>query len=274
MSKPTTLLKEQLTYLYEMVIKLDHFRKEISKKIGGLPSDMQSTYDRFDYKWKAVLDDARWNPKEYQDQLIAYFAKPKAWFVGKKVLDAGCGDGRYSEAFCALGATVVSVDISVHGVEKATALCSKYDSHKAYRWDLLQPLEEKDFDIVWSHGVLHHTGDTETAMNNVMSVLKPGGSTVFMLYGYPNFSSIGHLVHDNKYMTLHREYQHLSNGDFQNLMKKEYSKYAHGGFDAATPVVEDHYTLAQTCIMANKAGLINLRRFIDGRHHVVYGEKA
>ncbi len=38
------------------------------------------------------------------------------------------------------------------------------------------------FDVVYSHGVLHHTVDTEKAIAEVRRVLKPGGEAIIMLY--------------------------------------------------------------------------------------------
>ena len=38
------------------------------------------------------------------------------------------------------------------------------------------------FDLVYSNGVLHHTVDTQRAIDEVYRVLKPGGQAVIMLY--------------------------------------------------------------------------------------------
>jgi ubiquinone/menaquinone biosynthesis C-methylase UbiE len=44
------------------------------------------------------------------------------------------------------------------------------------------PFADATFDVVYSHGVLHHTVDTQRAIDEVWRVLKPGGSAVIMLY--------------------------------------------------------------------------------------------
>ncbi len=47
------------------------------------------------------------------------------------------------------------------------------------------------FDLVWSYGVLHHTGDTYGAFRNVARLVKPGGRIFMMLYGEPDGSDLG-----------------------------------------------------------------------------------
>jgi ubiquinone/menaquinone biosynthesis C-methylase UbiE len=41
---------------------------------------------------------------------------------------------------------------------------------------------DASFDVVYSHGVLHHTPDTRRAVGEVHRVLRPGGRAVVMLY--------------------------------------------------------------------------------------------
>jgi SAM-dependent methyltransferase len=48
------------------------------------------------------------------------------------------------------------------------------------------PLPENEFDLVWAWGVIHHSRSTETIVKNVVRVLKPGGSFLFMVYYRPS----------------------------------------------------------------------------------------
>src|SRR5581483_1576550 len=41
---------------------------------------------------------------------------------------------------------------------------------------------DETFDVVYSHGVLHHTPDIQAALREVHRVLKPGGRAIVMLY--------------------------------------------------------------------------------------------
>src|SRR5688500_7303742 len=92
------------------------------------------------------------------------------WFEGKTVLDAGCGLGRWSLAMLRMGARVTAVDYSEEGLARTAALCAEESfSLETLRVDLLNPPAElvaRRFDLVFSYGVLHHTGDTWTALDN------------------------------------------------------------------------------------------------------------
>jgi SAM-dependent methyltransferase len=41
---------------------------------------------------------------------------------------------------------------------------------------------DESFDVVYSHGVLHHTPDMDAAVHEIHRVLKPGGRAIVMLY--------------------------------------------------------------------------------------------
>lgn len=50
------------------------------------------------------------------------------------------------------------------------------------------PFADQSFDIVYSHGVLHHTSSIEQAMYEVYRVLKPNGQLILMLYSKNSFN--------------------------------------------------------------------------------------
>jgi ubiquinone/menaquinone biosynthesis C-methylase UbiE len=49
------------------------------------------------------------------------------------------------------------------------------------------PFENASFDMVYAIGSLHHTGDLPRALDEVRRVLRPGGTTVFMVYNARSF---------------------------------------------------------------------------------------
>lgn len=100
---------------------------------------------------------------------------------GKKVLDAGCGSGRYSAVAAKWGAQVVGMDMSL-AVEKAKKTCAGLDV-QILQGDLHNPpLQPESFDFVFSIGVLHHSSDTKKAFQKIANLLKPQGHIAVWLY--------------------------------------------------------------------------------------------
>ena len=101
---------------------------------------------------------------------------------GLRVLDAGCGGGRYSSVAGRHGAHVVGVDLS-SAVEKAAALCASLPNVVIVQGDLLNvPVAEQSFDLVFSIGVLHHTPDARHAFGQIARRVRPGGRLSVWLY--------------------------------------------------------------------------------------------
>lgn len=111
-------------------------------------------------------------------------------FDGRSFLDVGCGSGLFSFAACRLGARVHSFDANPTSVECAHALRGRLDESAAKRWTIeqgdalsrayMEGLEPAD--MVYSWGVLHHTGDLDKALENVVIPLRPSGSLYIALY--------------------------------------------------------------------------------------------
>ncbi len=101
---------------------------------------------------------------------------------GLRILDAGCGGGRYSKVAGEAGVQVVGADHST-AVEKAAALCKHLDNVHFVQADLKKlPLEPASFDAAFSIGVMHHDADTRAVFDSVATMVKPGGKLAVWLY--------------------------------------------------------------------------------------------
>jgi 2-polyprenyl-3-methyl-5-hydroxy-6-metoxy-1,4-benzoquinol methylase len=108
---------------------------------------------------------------------------------GKSFLDIGSGSGLFSLAAKRLGARVVSFDYDPQSVACTRELKARYFKDdkdwviqagsvldRAYLKSLGQ------FDVVYSWGVLHHTGDLWTALGNVSANIAPKGKLFIAVY--------------------------------------------------------------------------------------------
>lgn len=101
---------------------------------------------------------------------------------GLRVLDAGCGGGRYCKVAGEAGAEVIGADHTT-AVEKASQLCGHLSNVAFLQADLKKlPLEPESFDFAFSIGVMHHDADTRAVFDAVARMVRPGGRLAVWLY--------------------------------------------------------------------------------------------
>jgi len=103
---------------------------------------------------------------------------------GLRVLEIGCGLGTDGAQFARAGANYTGVDLTDAAVELARKCFAVFGLPGEFRTADAEHLDfaDESFDLVYSHGVLHHTPDTARAVAEVHRVLRPGGRAVVMLY--------------------------------------------------------------------------------------------
>ena len=106
-------------------------------------------------------------------------------FAGRRVLEIGLGQGADSEQIVRRGAHWSGLDLTPESVRRVRL---RLQLKKLPYEDLRQgsvleiPFAPDSFDIVYSHGVLHHVPDIHRAQSEIRRVLRPDGVLVVMLY--------------------------------------------------------------------------------------------
>jgi SAM-dependent methyltransferase len=109
--------------------------------------------------------------------------------AGASFLDIGSGSGLFSLAARRLGARVHSFDYDPHSVNCTRELQRRYfpgdnlwvvESGSALDENYVRSLGQ--FDIVYSWGVLHHTGSMWLGLTNAALPMKPGGKLFIAIY--------------------------------------------------------------------------------------------
>jgi 2-polyprenyl-6-hydroxyphenyl methylase/3-demethylubiquinone-9 3-methyltransferase len=104
----------------------------------------------------------------------------------RRFLDIGCGSGLHSLAALQSGAAEVSaIDIDPRSVVTTQALLGRLAPSKFWRAQVQSVFDmpaEPRFDIVYSWGVLHHTGDMRRAIACAYAKVAPGGLLCLALY--------------------------------------------------------------------------------------------
>ena len=118
--------------------------------------------------------------KEWHIPMAADFKSAR----GLKVLEIGCGLGTDGAQFAEAGADYTGVDLTEAAVELARKRFETFGVPGKFQTADAEQLQFDDnsFDLVYSHGVLHHTPDTAKAIREIYRVLRPGGRAMVMLY--------------------------------------------------------------------------------------------
>jgi 2-polyprenyl-6-hydroxyphenyl methylase/3-demethylubiquinone-9 3-methyltransferase len=140
------------------------------------PTHGAAEHERF-YEGFAHEFDDRMNRYEVGKRLAIIFEDVLgSWDLrGKRLLDAGCGTGLFSQAAARRGAEVTSLDV---GPELLAQVAMKCESHRVVGDVAAMPFDDGVFDIVVNTEVIEHTTVPERAVAELVRVTAPGGTLI------------------------------------------------------------------------------------------------
>lgn len=117
-----------------------------------------------------------------RDRLFAGTAWTPAELSEQKVLEVGCGAGRFTQVLLEAGATVCSLDYS-SAVEACWSNNGPHERLTLVQADLYRiPFPQEHFDKVFCYGVLQHTPDVKRAFMSLVPHLRSGGKLAVDFY--------------------------------------------------------------------------------------------
>jgi SAM-dependent methyltransferase len=105
-------------------------------------------------------------------------------FLGKLVLDAGCGYGRHTWLAARWGAEVVAMDLASEAVDACRRNTQGLFGVHVIQGDIHSPpLRRASFDLVYCLGVLHHMERARFGFRQLGGMIRTGGRLSVWMYG-------------------------------------------------------------------------------------------
>ena len=120
---------------------------------------MQTKQSEWAWQWKTLQDDNQW--------LFSEWIWPNTFedFRGKTVLDCGCGGGQHLEFVAPFASEALGVDLNA--LESAKKRTQNFPNVSLVEADIAAMDLGKQFDVVYSIGVLHHTDNPRSSFKNI-----------------------------------------------------------------------------------------------------------
>jgi len=180
-------MKQEIDILYMLLYKLTHSLED-SIDVSAI-----QTKNAFENQWKNIkegkylLSDLWFKENVARILYEEEIQIKKEWFRGKNILDAGCGNGRWSYGFAQLGANITAVDINEVAIDETRKAIKDFKVKKEFYVSPLENLSNvipfRKYDLVFCWGVLHHSKNFNKSLKEVIKFVKNGGILYIYLYG-------------------------------------------------------------------------------------------
>jgi 2-polyprenyl-3-methyl-5-hydroxy-6-metoxy-1,4-benzoquinol methylase len=184
---------------------LGRIEAEIDRKIAP-PEDAF----RFGENWQRFID-GQLTPERERIAAESLRSLLEVDLAGRTFLDIGCGSGLFSLCAHRAGARgVISIDVDPQSVQATASLRESIGAPDTWQVIHGSILDEAlvsstpPADVVYSWGVLHHTGDKWRAIENASQLVAPGGIMCIAIYNHVS----GRFLDSDKWLRIKRTYNH------------------------------------------------------------------
>tara|TARA_Y100001968_G_scaffold332789_1_gene392263 strand:+ start:3321 stop:4262 length:942 start_codon:yes stop_codon:yes gene_type:complete len=267
----------QTDVLYRLLYNLVHDKTESLELTGT------QTVKSFSKQWdtykegRALLTDPKFKNNVTKILCKEELLVDESWFKGKKVLDAGCGNGRWSYGFAKMGADITCIDINQSAIEETKKALVSFNVNKTFIQtsleDLPNHLNDETFDLVFSWGVLHHTKKFNQSFENICRYCKEQGLLYLYLYGRESIS----YDKDIKFFKERIYYNSLISEEekYKFLLEKACGnkEQIHNFHDEYAPLINRRLMFNEIKEFLKKRDFINIIRTIDHTELFVRAQK-
>jgi SAM-dependent methyltransferase len=136
------------------------------------PSDRQKS--EWHQQWSMFRDDERFL---FEDWIAPVKIEE---FRDKDVLECGCGGGQHTAFVAPIARSITAVDLNT--IDIARQRNAAYTNVRFVEADLGTMDLGRQFDIVFSIGVIHHTDNPDRSFERMFAHCKPGGRVIIWTY--------------------------------------------------------------------------------------------
>ena len=258
---------QEIDALYQLLYNAVHNHEE------SLDLTARQTVDAFSNQWgnlpegQYMLSDP-WFKENIRSILAEemLLLKPE-WFKEKQVLDAGCGNGRWSYGLASMGAKITCVDINEVAIEETRKAVAHLNVDKRFvktpMEDLHTALPHEKFDLVYSFGVIHHCNKFNQSFENVVDKVADGGVLFLYLYGRESMT----LQEDLDIFKDRVQYNALTtNTEREKFLLKRVGgrrEYLHQMHDLLAPLINRRLEYADIADRLKARGFTGIERTVD-----------
>jgi SAM-dependent methyltransferase len=183
----------------------------------------------FGKNWQRFLETLNSEKRDEAKKSLRYFLGETFQFSNKRVVDIGSGSGLFSWAFHDFGVrSVDSVDIDDFSIACTQELRRQAGEPENWKVHKISALDEQKigslgtFELVYSWGVLHHTGDMWRAITNTLPLVASDGFFYIALY---NKNEKAWLEGTSEFWLKAKVFYNQQGGFVKSVLERVYATY-------------------------------------------------